>query len=277
MSSDPLVSVLILNYRNPNATVQCVLHLLEQTLSDQIEVIVVDNHSEDDSIGILRNRLGAYENVHLVETPRNRGFGYGYNKGARYATGDYILLNNPDKVLMPDGIEKLVEKMQSDASIGILAPKLMHSDGTRRYSARAYPRLFDLIVKRTFLKHIFKKSVRHYLQLDADPDEERAVDWIVGGCFMIERAFFEKLHGFDEDFFLFFEDTDLCRRCIRAGKNVYYYPHVIASDRKHRLSDMPLLRLPFNRIGRAHIRSALLYFWKWGCGTEKSSLFRLTA
>lgn len=257
---------------------RCVEAFLEQSIKDHptppdglrgagIEILVIENHSQDDSIGVLRNRLDGCENVRIIETPGNSGFGYGYNTAARYASGEYLLINNPAKILPSDGVERLVSKMQSDTSIGILAPKLVHGDGTVRTSARSFPHPFDVVVKRTFLRNLFPGRVRRYLQLDADPDLERTVDWVVGGCFMMRRDFFLKLRGFDERFFLFFEDTDLCRRCEKAGKSVVYYPSVQGTDRKSRLSEGGLWALLLTRIGRAHIRSGLRYFGKWGWGT----------
>ncbi|MDP7069661.1 MAG: hypothetical protein QF815_03965, partial [Candidatus Peribacteraceae bacterium] len=80
---------------------------------------------------------------------------------------------------------------------------------------------------------------------------------------IIRRDLFEIVGRFDERFFLFFEDTDLCQKVQREGKRIVYFPEVVASDRKRRLSDMPLFRLPFNQIGRAHMKSAVQYFWKW--------------
>lgn len=261
---DPLISVIVLNFRSPQPTVECVLALLEQSAVDQMEVIVVDNHSEDDSIGVLRNRLGGFERVRIIESSRNGGFGRGCNLGIHHARGRFLLINNPDKRLQKDGVEKLMEKMKSDPSIGILAPKLLHGDGTRRHSARAYPRPIDVVIKRTFLRHLFPKRLEHYLQLRENPDNERETDWIVGGVFTIRRELFRELQGFDDRFFLFFEDTDLCRRCRELKRRIVYYPHVVAYDRKQRLSDGGVWKLLSTRVGRAHIASGIRYFSKWG-------------
>lgn len=229
---------------------------------------MVDNHSEDDSIGVLRNRLSEYPQVRIVETPRNNGFGKGYEYGVRQAGGKYILINNPDKILQQDGVERLVQVMEADSSIGILSPQLMHEDGTLRLSARAFPRPLDLVAKRTKLGSLFSKRLVRYLQLSADPTAQRDTDWVAGGCFLIPTQLFrEKLHGFDTRFFLFFEDTDLCRRCWRAGKRVVYFPAVTARDKKRRLSDGSVFSLIRTRVGRAHLASGVKYFTKWGMKT----------
>lgn len=262
----PQVSILVLNYRNPESTVQCVQGLLAQSASGSTEIIVIDNHSQDDSVGVLRNRLSAYPSVRIVETPKNHGFGYGLNYGSRYASGEYLLINNPDKRLPADAIERLLCALRNDTGCGIIAPKLVHADGTRRLSIRAFPRVIDILSRRSFLGKLFPGSLRRYLMLDADPEKSGEVDWVVGGCFLIRKNFFESLGGFDERFFLFFEDTDLCKRVRKADKTVRYYPSVVATDKRSRLSGERFFDLLLKKTGRIHVASAVKYFWKWRKG-----------
>jgi N-acetylglucosaminyl-diphospho-decaprenol L-rhamnosyltransferase len=260
----PLVSAIVLNYTTPQVTVKCVEHLQNQTIVDQMEIIVVDNHSQDDSIGVLRNRCKKYKNIHIVETPRNFGFGGGYNRGAHHAQGKYLLFNNPPKLLEDNAIEGMVQKMESDPSIGIIAPKLIHPDGTIRESARALPSPLDLIIKRTYLRSLFPQILKQYLQADIDQNIPRDVDWVIGGCFLIANSLFKDIDGFDEKtFFLFFEDTDICRRVHLQKKRVVYDPTIEGKDRKRRLSEGGILSLLCSKVGRAHIMSACKYFWKW--------------
>jgi N-acetylglucosaminyl-diphospho-decaprenol L-rhamnosyltransferase len=260
----PLISILILNTRNCQQAVRCVQALQKQTIVDQIEILVIDNHSEDDSIGVLRNRLSDFTNVRIAENNKNLGFGGGYNRGVHYARGEYVLINNPDKILQPDGIELLVQKMQTESDIGILSPALVHEDGTYRFSPRAFPRPFDLLCNRTCLGKFFPSRLNRYLQLDQDLKEERDVDWLAGGCMLMRRDFYEQLGGFDERFFLFFEDIDLCRRCGELGKRVVYYPSVHARDKKKRFSEGSIFKLLRTRVGQAHLVSSVKYYKKWG-------------
>lgn len=264
MTATPLVSCLVLNYRTPKVAEVCVRALLQQTIADRCEILVIDNHSNDDSIGYLRNRFSATANVRIVETPRNLGFGSGYNLGFNYAQGAFLLLNNPAKILEPDALKNMVATMEHDSTIGILAPKLIHDDGTIRDSYRSFPTFFDVIVKRTPLRHVFHEHMRNYLQQNRDPATTGDTDWVVGGCLMIRADLCRELGGFDERFFLFFEDTDLCRRCWNAGKRVVYFPLAHGTDRKSRLSEGGLWSLLRTRAGREHIKSACKYFWKWG-------------
>lgn len=260
----PLVSAIILNFCDGLHAVECVRVLRQQTIADSIEILVVDNHSEDDSIGILRNRLHDTAGVRILESARNDGFGAGYMIGIAHAKGTYLLINNPVKKLAPDSLKRMVDVLQADPTIGIVAPKLVHDDGTVRLSARSFPSPLDVVIKRTFLSPWFRRRMAHYLQLDLSPDQRRDTDWVIGGCFLIRADFLRSLGGFDPRFFLFFEDIDLCKRCWQAGKRVVYLPEAIAKDRKQRLSEGGLLTLLTTKTGRAHIVSAVRYFQKWG-------------
>lgn len=264
MQKAPLVSALVLNYRNPWATVACVKSLLQQTIARDLEILVIDNHSDDDSIGILRNSLRSLPSVRIIETRSNDGFGSGYNAGARAASGMYLLINNPDKRLQPDGIKRMMDRLEKEPAVGIIGPKMLHPDGSRRLSMRTDPRLISILSRRSFLGRIFPAKLRDYLMLDANPETEQVVDWVVGGSFLIARKFFGDLGGFDERFFLFFEDSDLCRRCRLARKKVLYFPEVSAEDKRRRLSGETIKDLFFTTVGRIHIFSAIKYFMKWG-------------
>ncbi|NOS67876.1 MAG: glycosyltransferase family 2 protein [Candidatus Peribacteraceae bacterium] len=258
------VSAIILNYRTGRDAWKCADVLLHQTIADRMEIFIVDNHSDDDSIGYIRNRIRfSAPKIHIIETPANLGFGHGYNLGFKLAHGKYILINNPAKLLAPDAVEKMVRAMEADPGIGILAPKLVYDDGTVRDSYRSFPRLLDVFIKRTSLRSVFTSRMRRYLQTDRNPAVTGETDWVAGGCLMIRRDLCEQLGGFDERFFLFFEDTDLCRRCWEAGKKVVYFPDAWGTDRKSRLSEGGVLSLFTKKTARIHLMSAMKYFWKW--------------
>jgi N-acetylglucosaminyl-diphospho-decaprenol L-rhamnosyltransferase len=260
----PLVTAIILNYRTPKETVCCVHALIDQGLGDDMEILVVDNHSNDESIGILHARLRDLPNVRILESKENAGFGRGYNIGLRQAKGTYVLLNNPSKILSKGSIEAMATLLKNDPSIGIVGPKLRHSDGSLRSSARALPSPVDVLIKRTFLRSLFPARIARYLQTKEHPDKMRDADWVIGGCLMMPRALMEDIGGFDPRFFLFFEDIDLCRECWKRGKRVVYFPMATALDRKRRLSEGGVFSLLGSMVGRAHIASGWKYFRKWG-------------
>ncbi len=242
---------------------KCAEALLKQTMADKMEILIVDNHSDDDSIGFIRNKIHRDPRIRVLETRKNAGFGAGYNLGFRHARGKYLLLNNPAKLLKSDAVQKMVDAMEKDPSIGILGPKLTHPDGSIRDSYRSFPGISDVLIKRSPLFHLFKGRMRRYLQWDRDPDMTGETDWVVGGCLMMPRDLCLNIGGFDERFFLFFEDTDLCRRIWQAGKRVMYFPEATGTDRKSRLSEGGLLALFTKKTARIHVWSGFKYFWKW--------------
>jgi GT2 family glycosyltransferase len=276
-----LLSAIVLNYRSPKDTVNCVQALLAQTLatgdsctSDWLEVIVVDNHSQDDSIGSIRNRLKD-PRVRIVETRDNIGYGKGNALGIQHARGEFLIIINPDNELPPDGAATLINALKADPTIGIIAPKLVFPDGSVRDSFRSFPSMLDVIAKRSALGGMLQDRLRRYLKSDADSSAIQDTDWVVGACMLLRKKFYEELGGFDHRFFLFFEDIDLCRRCWQSGKRVVYYPLVTVLDRKARLSEGGVWSLITRKVGRAHLASAMKYFWKWNIArAEKGSCGR---
>lgn len=258
-----MISAIVLNYRSPIDTVACVKALERQTIANHIEILIVDNHSEDDSIGIIRNRLSMLPHVRILETSDNIGYGRGNTVGFDHARGDYFFIPNPDNIMQENALELMLKEMEAHPDIGILAPKLVHEDGTIRHGARLFPTFFDVLVKRLAPHGVFRPRMERYLQHSVNPDEARDVDWVVGACMLIRRDALENVGSFDPRFFLFFEDMDLCRRIKHAGYRIRYFPAAVAGDRKHRLTDGSLLSLFLSRSGRAHIASAFKYFWKW--------------
>lgn len=258
----PLVSAIVLNYKSPRDTVGCVQALERQTIADKLEILVVDNHSEDESIGVIRNRLSPLPHVRVLESPQNSGYGRGNDIGMKQALGAYILIINPDNELLPESLETMVMQMEKHPDIGIIAPKLVHEDGTVRDAARSFPSFLDVVIKRAAAT-LFPRRMDRYLQRDVDPNKERDIDWVVGACMLVRRELIEKIGGFDPRFFLFFEDMDLCRRAWNAGYRVHYLPKAVAKDKKHRLSEGGIFTVLLHKTGRIHIKSAFQYFWKW--------------
>ncbi len=257
------VTAIVLNFRTPLNAVRCVQALKGQSVADRLKILVVDNHSDDDSAGILRVRLAAHPDVQLLESAVNAGFGAGNALAIRRIETPFLMVINPDNELSPDALEIMLSRMDADPKIGIVAPKLVHEDGSVRDSSRSFPGIKDVVAKRTPLRSLFPRSLDRYLQASESPDRERATDWVVGACMLMRTDVYKQIGGFDERFFLFFEDIDLCRRMWDAGWKVVYCPAAVATDRKRRLSEGGVLSLLRRPAGRAHIRSAISYFAKW--------------
>ncbi len=226
-----------------------------------MEIIAIDNHSNDESIGFMRAQLSSLHEVRIVEERQNLGYGRGNNAAAKLARGEYLLILNPDNVLPPDACEKMLAALTSDPKIGVVGPGLIYPDGSIRPSARRFPKPMDLLQKRLFPSawHAAYDAERQRLLSASAVD----VDWLVGACLLLRTDLYKELGGFDERFFLFFEDIDLCRRIHNMGKSVMYMPDVQVLDRKGRLSGSSIFSLFTRKTTRIHLASALKYFWKW--------------
>ncbi len=246
---------------------RCVEALQKQTIADQIEIIVIDNHSEDESIGWFRGQFRSKPNVRIVEQRANLGYGRANNNGATFARGEYLLILNPDNTLPPNALREMLEFLQSHDDVGIVGPALVYGDGTLRPSARQFPTIRDLLKKRLFpsrWQENFDAEHRDWMQ-----QQYVDVDWMVGACLLMRTDHFCFLNGFDERFFLFFEDMDLCRRTKILGKRVVYLPQIKVLDGKERLSGSSIFSLFTRKTTRIHLASAMKYFWKWRTMTNK--------
>lgn len=265
----PLASAIVLfhNQRSALEAAACVHALKNQTIANDIEIIVVNNNADPAAV---RSFVDSTKDRKLifVDAGGNLGYGKGNNLGAKHATGDYILIINPDNRLEPSALETMVNYLQKHPAIGVVGPKLVFPDGTIRDSFRAFPSPIDVIIKRTPLRHIFPRRMKTYLQSDQNPDAIRDVDWMCGACLLFPRTLYEELRGFDERFFLFFEDCDLCRRIWEKGLRVTYLPTAIARDNEQRLSAGGVLTFFTKKTVRIHTASAIKYFWKWRGWTQ---------
>ncbi len=260
MQTAPLISALVLNYRSSRALLACTESLLSQTIASSLEILVIDNHSDDESIGWFRARYQHHPSVRILEMPHNLGYGRANTFAASMACGEYLFIINPDNTLPVDTLERMVSILQKDPSIGILAPTLQYASHGIRPSARPFPSILELCTKR-FFPRMWATRYAHFLE--AMHGDLVDVDWLAGTCILLSRSFFLSLGGFDPRFFLFFEDIDLCRRIHMAQKRVVYCRHIMAFDQPERLSGGSLFSLLLKKTARIHLLSALRYFWKW--------------
>lgn len=252
----------MLNFRSHRDTVRCTQALLAQTIAEKIEVLVIDNRSDDESMGFLRAHLHGLPRVRIVENRGNVGYGRGNNAAAKLARGEFVLIVNPDNTLPPDALETMLSFLQKHPDVGVVGPALVYPDGTVRPSARPFPTPVDLLRKR-MNPALWHAAFEKNRKMD-EKKEAVDVDWMVGACLLMKTDLYRTLGGFDERFFLFFEDIDLCRRVKRAGKRVVYLPQVRVLDRKGRLSGSSIFSLLTRKTTRIHVASAFKYFRKWG-------------
>jgi len=258
------LSITIVNYNQKYFPRLCVEALKKAKTDFDFEIIVCDNKSSDDSLDYLKSseKKG---HIKLIEPGKNLGYGSGHNLAAKEAKGKYLLILNTDITVEVDTLQKMVDFLERHKNVALLGPKLMYHNGEIQKSCRRNFKFIDLFIKRTFLKKIwpFKKRYENYIMADFDHNNVQEVDLITGAFMMMPKNIFDELNGFDERYFLFMEDFDLCRKVSKAGYKVMYYPEAKAIHYHKRLSGGSLFRLIFNRISWYHLSSAIKYHWKW--------------
>ncbi len=261
MSMD--LSIIIVNYNSKAKALNCLESIGRADLAGiDYEVIVVDNNSRD---GISEAIKSGFPKAKFIQSERNRGMGGGNNLGVRGAAGEYLLILNPDTMVKEDSIKTMLEAERQDPQIGLLGPKLLYRNGRLQYSCLRFPKLLTPIYRRTFLGKFAERHLDQFLMKDYDHETRRQVDWVQGSCMLIKRSLFTDLAGFDERFFMYFEDTDLCRRIRQAGFKVMYDPRAIVIHDHERASASDSWYIaPFtNRLSQIHLASWIKYFIKW--------------
>ena len=213
-------SVLIVNYASWPLTLRCIRSLRATGYGDS-ETIVVDN----DDVEPPELPPG----VRLIRNEQNVGFARAHNRGIAAATGDLVVLINPDTVVESDFFESLEEFFEENEQVGIVGPRILDSDGVLQLSARREVSMISGLLGRTsLLTRLFPKSSLVKGQFPAVTNETSPtpVDWVSGACMAIRRETLRDVGPLDERFFMYFEDADLCRRARTAGWLVYYLPHV---------------------------------------------------
>lgn len=232
----------------------------------EYEVIMVDNGSSDNSIEHFQERWGD-KIATYVALPKNLGYQAGNNAGIRQSTGDYILPLNPDVTVTEGMFDRMIEYMETNTDVAVMGPALIYDSGVVQDSYRRFMKPMDSIIKRLkFLHQIpyFKERMIRFLLWKVDNTKIQEIDWIVGACMIIRRKMFEEIGWYDERFFLFNGDTDLCRQFWKKGWRVIYNPEIRAGHKESRLSGQGLWDFLSKKTGWIHIVDMAKYFIKWG-------------
>lgn len=258
------VSIIILNYRSKGLVKQCVKTIRLYPHDCSYEIIVVDNDSGDGVGGMLAEN---FPEVRFIASPANVGYAAGNNLGIAEARGRYVLIMNPDITVRPGSIDEMVRFMDRNPDVGVMGPKLLHPDGTVDHSCYRFPRWTTPIYRRTPAGRlgIGRREVGRYVMSDYDHQESRDVDWLLGAVLMVRKSAMDKVGPLDDRYFLYFEDTDWCRRFWDAGYRVVYYTGASMVHYHARLSaQVPWMFGPLSKSTRVHIASCVKYFRKWG-------------
>jgi len=218
------LSCIIVNYQNSESLKGC-LDSIYQTIQEiDFEVIIIDNSKENVELQTLK---GNYPKIQIVYNPSNVGFSKANNQAAKIARGKFLFILNPDTILKEQATNSMLRYIRTNIATGALGPKVVNPDGSLQYSCRRYPTLWTGLFNRySILSRLFPQNhfTSQYLMLDFDHNETSPVDWLSGCCLMIPKSVFEEVNGFDENYFLFNEDVDLCRMIYQTGKEIIYFP-----------------------------------------------------
>lgn len=267
------LSIIIVNYKSRLKTEACLDALRQADLRDlQVEIIVVENASGDQ----LEDLVSGYPKARLINSPKNLGMGGGNNLGIRSSKGNFILVLNPDTRVERLAVTELYDYLQNHPLVGLAGPKLLNPDGSIQASCARFPNFWLPVLRRTFLGDYFR-STRDYLMMQAfDYSRSQPVDWLMGSCLMFRRFLptpsGAKALQFDDRYFMYFEDVDLCRQVWENGFEAAFVPSArVIHDHSRGSAKYPWYFAPFcDRLTRAHIVSWFKYFIKWGFGRAKT-------
>ncbi|MEA3403316.1 MAG: glycosyltransferase family 2 protein [Armatimonadota bacterium] len=237
----PDVSVCIVSWNVADDLRACLKSIRGQHTPPTFEIIVADNASSDESVAMLREH---FPEVKVIVNERNLGFARACNQTLRAARGRYLLVLNPDTVLEPDALEKLVAVADAHPQAGIVAPKLVYPDGSLQHSCRRFPTITAAVFRNTLLGRVFPNATAasRYIMADRDHDTEQEVDWASGACLLIRREAYEEVGELDEGFVWGSEDVDYCLRMHQAGWTVLYSPVTTVVHAVGRSSDQAVIR-----------------------------------
>lgn len=254
-------SIIVVNWKVRDLLQACLQSLRDQVglRQDEIEVIVVDNDSRDGSVEMVRE---AFPEVRLIANADNPGFGKANNQALPFCQGRYVVLLNPDTVVLDGAIGTMVRHMDAHPDVAAMGCRLLNADGSlQRWTGGGFPTALRLANHYLFLDQLLPRSWRPMpLYLDHDAREDIDVDW-VSGAFMILRT--DMLGGrlFNPDFFMYGEDMELCHRLKQAGHRIVYSPaasiiHYQGASMKQQQGDVLLSSLKGPRQFYRQMRGA---------------------
>ena len=261
-STAPKVTAVVVSYNVADLTVACLASLRADGVS---RIVVVDNASQDASVAAVR---AADPDADVVALTRNLGYGGGANRGVDRTDTPFVLIMNPDVVVSAGSTAALVQALEADPGLALVGPRIETPDGELYPSVRRFPDLVGA-AGHAFLGFLWPNNPfsRRYRMDDWDHDAPATVDWVAGTEMLVRREAWAEVGGFDEDYFMYMEDVDVCWRLRRAGWRVGYEPAACVTHAIGRSTD----QTPYRMIA-AHHRSLLRYAVKTTTGARRMLL-----
>jgi len=214
------VSIIVVNWNTRELLLDCLKSIYDTTTGLDIEVIVVDNGSQDGSSKVVKD---TFPQVKLIQNSENKGFARANNQALSIAAGRYLLLLNSDAVLTDGSLAGLVTFMDKTPDAGIAACQYLNRDGSKQNSFDNFPTLATELLNKSLLKILFPKK---YPSKKKEYHEPMEVDSTIGACMIVQKEAIKQVGMLDEDYFFFLEETDWCFRMHEAGWKIYHLPHI---------------------------------------------------
>ncbi len=212
------VSIIIVSWNVKDLLQKCVESIQQYSSNISYEIIVVDNASTDGTAEMIQQ----FPEVTYIQNNTNAGFAKANNQGITQAQGEYILLLNPDTEFTENTIEQCIGRF--DGTVGVIGCQLHNPDGSIQLSVRRFPTFLSQLAILFKIHKIFPFVLHNYLAKDFDYTKEAEVDQVMGAFMCIPKKVLDTVGLLDEDFFIWFEEVDLCRRIKQAGFTILYYP-----------------------------------------------------
>lgn len=258
------LSIIVTHHQTPELLDLCLGSINNNAKGIKHEIIVVDSNSQEKTRQLLK---GNYKNVKVVSFKRNVGYSKLVNAGLKKARGKYILILNADIIVLEDSILKMLRYIEKYPRTGIVGPQLLDFTNNVQSSCFSFPTLEAILARRTFWGKAKrgKRALNKFTLNSSAMAKPQKVDWVQGSAMMISKKAIKKVGLLDERFFMYFEDTDWCRRFWQNGYEIIYLPSAKMAHYYHRTSKKwgGILDAFFNKYTRTHIISALKYFWKY--------------
>ncbi len=209
------LSVIILTWNTAQITKKCVLSVIKHLKNVDYEIILVDNNSTDNTISVIKQIKDP--RIKIIKNTANLGFSKGNNIGASKAKGEFLFFLNSDMVLIDNSINLMLEFLSNHPNIGAIGPQFLHPDSSPQ--ASVFPPQTPLNAFKEFFLN--KPRYSKYLPNTASPSPVWAIS---GGALLIKKTLFSKINGWNEKYFFYFEDLDICRRLRKMDKLIFYFP-----------------------------------------------------
>lgn len=219
-----IADIIIINYNSTDYTLRCIDSVKDKLNSFKNRIVVIDNNSVDNPDRILEK----YPDINLSINSKNLGFGKAINLALEKTTSEYIILLNPDSLVLDHSFYTILNYLNENTQIAVAGPKILDGDGRLQGSARRFPTIWtSMFGRKSPLTKLFPNNPitkREFICFNGQKSKPQTVDWISGACMVIRRKAIMQVGGFDDGFFMYWEDADLCKRLKDAGWSIIYYP-----------------------------------------------------